>query len=81
MEIEYNGIKRRVNIMGGFKLKEKDYAVCSYADSEENYKIIIVQVIKDSVEMHTVDIPAEDREDVIRAYEEIRNYVLEEEYE
>ena len=81
MEIEYNGIKRKVNIIGGFTLKEKTYAVCSYADEENNYKIVIVQVIKDSTEMHIIDIPAEDREEVIQAYEEMKNYITEEEEE
>ena len=80
MEIEYGGIKRNVAIIGGFNLKGNNYAVCSYQE-EDLYKIIILQVVKDSVEMHVIDIPEEDREDVIRAYEQVKGYIMEEEYE
>ncbi len=81
MEIELNGIRRKVTIIGGFKLKDNNYAVCSYQDDEGIYKIVILQVVKDSAEMHVINIPEEDREEVLRAYEQVKGYIMEEDYE
>ena len=77
MEIEYNGELIRVDVIGGFKIEDKEYAVCSYVDTQENYKIAIVQVRRDSEGIHAMDIPSEDIEKVTKYYEEIKNKIME----
>ena len=79
MEIEFDGNKMKVNIIGGFQVKEKDYAVCSYEDENDSHKIIIVRVVEDVNGMHVIDIPESEKEDVIKTYQEIKERILEEE--
>ncbi len=72
MEIEYNGIKMNVDIMGEFKVDENEYAVCSYEDDQDNYKVIIVQVEKVDGKYITKDIPDEEVDKVTEAYKAIK---------
>ncbi len=81
MKIELDGNKMEVNIIGGFQLKEKDYVVCSYEDEKNNHKIVIMQVIEDKNGRHVIDILDSEKEEVIRAYQELKEKILEEEYE
>ena len=81
MEIEYNGIKTKVNIIGEFKIADKEYVVCSYEDDQNNNKIAIVQIVRDATGTHAVDIPNEEIELVTNYYEEIKKALMEEENE
>lgn len=81
MEIELDGNKIKVNIIGGFQVNEKNYAVCSYEDERNHHKLVIIQVVEDQTGMHALDIPETDKEEVLRTYTEVKNRILEEEYE
>ena len=77
MIINYEGMEISVQIIGGFKIEEKEYAVCSYVDSNENYKIVIVQVVRSGNDMQVKNIPNEDMDFVISKYNEIKAKLLE----
>lgn len=81
MKIEYNGTNIEVNIIGEFKIEEKNYIVTSYADENNNYKIVILQLIKDGSSIRAVNVKEEDIEKVRNAYEEIKNTLMEDEDE
>ena len=81
MKIEYNGTNIEVNIIGEFKVEEKNYIVTSYADENNNYKIVILQLIKDGSSIKAVNVKEEDIEKVRNAYEEIKNTLMEDEDE
>ena len=81
MKIEYNGRLIEANIIGEFKINEKEYVVTSYADDQEEYKIVILQVIRNGEEVKTINVPDEDIEEVLSTYESIKNSLMEEEDE
>ena len=81
MKIEYNGRLIDANIIGEFKINEKEYVVTSYADDQEEYKIVILQVIRNGEEVKTINVPDEDIEEVLSTYESIKNSLMEEEDE
>ena len=81
MRIEYNGRLIEANIIGEFKTNEKEYIVTSYADDQEEYKIVILQVIRNGEEIKAINVPKEDIEEVLSVYEEIKNSLMEEEDE
>lgn len=72
MELEYNGVKITVDIMGEFKVEENEYAVCSYEDDQDNHKIVIVQVEKADEKYIAKDIPDEEVDKVMETYEAIK---------
>lgn len=76
MKLKYNGIKMDVDIMGGFKIDTHEYAVCSYMDSENNFKVIIVEILRDGDNIKTKNIPEKYIDMVISKYEEIKNFLL-----
>lgn len=81
MKIEYNGKLIEANIIGEFKINEKEYVVTSYVDDQEEYKIVILQVIRNGEEVKTINVPDEDIEEVLSTYESIKNSLMEEEDE
>ncbi len=72
LEVEYNGIKMKADILGEFKVEDKEYAVCSYEDDQDNHKIVIVQIEKKEGIYYTKDIPDEDIDKVLSYYNEIK---------
>ena len=81
MKIEYNGKLIEANIIGEFKINEKEYVVTSYAEDQEEYKIVILQVIRNGEEVKAINVPDEDIEEVLSTYESIKNSLMEEEDE
>ena len=81
MEIEFEGVKVKANIIGGFQIDEKQYAVCSYEDELNNCKIIILQTETDVDTIKTKEIPEEDVDKVMNVYEKIKKEIMEEAYE
>ena len=81
MEIDFEGVKVKANIIGGFQIDEKQYAVCSYEDELNNCKIIILQTETDVDTIKTKEIPEEDVDKVMNVYEKIKKEIMEEAYE
>ena len=81
MEYEYDGKKLKVNVIGGFQINEKKYAVCSFKDGETNPKIVIVQVIEEEDKTIAIDVPEEDKELVLKTYQTIKEELMEGENE
>lgn len=81
MKIEYNNMIVDVDVIGGFKINNKEYAVCSYSDSNDNYKIVIVEVIRDSNGIGTRNIPSDEIDFVYEAYKKIESELLDGEYD
>ena len=81
MEIEIDGVKVTTNIIGGFQVDEKEYAVCSYEDDRNNCKIIILQTETEGDTIRVKEIPDEDVEKVMDTYERIKKEALEGTYE
>lgn len=77
MRIEYDNMLVDTEIIGGFKINDKEYAVCSYADTNQNYKIVIVEVVKNGDEIITKNIPNEEIDLVLETYKKIENKLLE----
>lgn len=76
MKINCRGLNVDVEIIGGFKLNNKEYAVCSYADSDDVYKIVIVEVFRNGDKFETREIPDNEVELVLEKYKEIENQIL-----
>lgn len=76
MKLQYDGLIIDSEIIGGFKINEKEYAVCSYADSNNNYKIVIVEVVRDGKELKTKKIPADEIDFVLSRYKELEKEIL-----
>ena len=76
MKIEYNNKIVDVEIIGGFKVNQKEYAVCSYEDSDDVYKIIIVEVVRDGGSITTKNIPNDEIDLVLETYRKIENKIL-----
>lgn len=81
MKVDYNGLNIESDIIGGFKIQDKEYVVTSYADSGENYKIVILQVIKDENGKKAINVPDEDIELVTETFNNIKESIMEEEDE
>ena len=77
MKIEYENMTVDAEVIGGFKINEKEYAVCSYEDTNENYKIVIVEVLRDGERIITKDIPNEEMNLVLETYRKIEDKLLE----
>ena len=76
MKIEYDNRIVDVEVIGGFKINQKEYAVCSYKDSDENYKIILVEVVRDGNNITTKNIPNDEIDLVLKTYRKIENKIL-----
>ena len=76
MKIEFNDVVVDAEIIGGFKIGEKEYAVCSYADSNENYKIVISEIVRDNGVIMTKNIPNEEMDLVLETYRKIEDKLL-----
>lgn len=76
MKINYSGLNIDVEIIGGFKLNDKDYAVCSYADSSDNYKIVIVETVRTGDKIEVKEIPDNEINVVLDRYRELEKHIL-----
>lgn len=76
MKIEYDNKSINTEVIGGFKINEKEYAVCSYDDGDANYKIVIVEVFREGDKIVTKNIPNEDMDLVLKTYKEIEDKLL-----
>ena len=77
MKINYNNTLVDTEIIGGFKINEKEYAVLSYIDSNNNAKIVIVEVYKNGDKLEPKDIPEDEIDLVLEKYKEIESKLLE----
>jgi len=77
MRINYDGIDIDVDIIGGFKIETNEYAVCSYVDSGNNYKIVILQVVRNGDDIQVKNIPNDEMDLVLSKYKEIEKEMLE----
>jgi len=77
MKINYNNTLVDTEIIGGFKINEKEYAVLSYIDSNNNAKIVIVEVYKNGDKLEPKDIPEDEIDFVLEKYKEIESKLLE----
>lgn len=77
MKINYNNTLVDTEIIGGFKINEKEYAVLSYIDSNNNAKIVIVEVYKNGDKLEPKDIPENEIDFVLEKYKEIESKLLE----
>ena len=78
MKINYNDKLVDTEIIGGFKINNKEYAVLSYIDSDDNAKIVIVEVYKNGNQLEPKDIPEDEIDFVLEKYKEIESKLLEE---
>ena len=78
MKINYNNKLVDTEIIGGFKINNKEYAVLSYIDSDDNAKIVIVEVYKNGNQLEPKDIPENEIDFVLEKYKEIESKLLEE---
>jgi hypothetical protein len=76
MKINYEGLDIDVEIIGGFKFNNKEYAVCSYADAAEIYKIVIVEFFKNGDKFEIREIPDNEFDLVLEKYKEIEMQIL-----
>ena len=81
MEVNYNGLNIESEIIGGFKIEDKEYVVTSYADDASNCKIVILQLIRDENGVKAVNVPDEDIEKVTAVFNEVKETIMEEEDE
>ena len=77
MKINYNNTLVDTEIIGGFKINEKEYAVLSYIDSNNNAKIVIVEVYRNKDKLEPKDIPENEIDFVLEKYKEIESKLLE----
>ena len=77
MKINYNNTLVDTEIIGGFKINDKEYAVLSYIDSNDNAKIVIVEVYKNRDKLEPKDIPENEINFVLEKYKEIESKLLE----
>ena len=77
MRIKYDNLGIDVEIIGGFRINEKEYAVCLYDDSDKNSKIVIVELIKENGDVHVKDIPEDEIDFVLSQYEKIEKAIME----
>ena len=77
MKINYNNILVDTEIIGGFKINDKEYAVLSYIDSNHNAKIVIVEVYKNGNQLEPREIPEDEMDFVLEKYKEIESKLLE----
>ena len=77
MKINYNNILVDTEIIGGFKINDKEYAVLSYIDSDNNAKIVIVEVYKNGNQLEPREIPEDEMDFVLEKYKEIESKLLE----
>lgn len=77
MKINYNNTLVDTEIIGGFKINDKEYAVLSYIDSNDNNKIVIVEVYKNGDKLEPKDIPENEIDFVLEKYKEIESKLLE----
>ena len=77
MKINYNNTLVDTEIIGGFKINDKEYAVLSYIDSNDNAKIVIVEVYKNGDKLEPKDIPENEINFVLEKYKEIESKLLE----
>lgn len=77
MRLELDGITIDTDVIGGFKINEHEYAVCSYVDSLNNSKIVIVEVIRNGENITTKDIPENEYDYVLATYTNIEEKILE----
>lgn len=71
MKLNYNGTMIDTEIIGGFKINQKEYCVCTYGDGNNNYKIIIMEIIRENNNFKVKEIPKEEIEIVYSKYKEI----------
>ena len=79
MEINYNDTIIKTEIIGGFKINEKEYAVLSYIDSNEIAKIVIVEVYRNGNELKPRKIPKDEIDFVLEKYKELESKIMKEE--
>ena len=79
MEINYNNTIIETEIIGGFKINQKEYAVLSYIDSNEIAKIVIVEVYRNGNELKSREIPKDEIDFVLEKYKELESKIMEEE--
>lgn len=79
MEIELEGKKVKVDIIGGFNFEDKDYVVCSYQDEDDNNLLIVLLTETLGDEMVVKPIPDEDVDKVTECFNKIKKEMLEEE--
>ena len=79
MEIELEGKKAKVDIIGGFNFEEKDYAVCTYQDEADNNMLIVLLTEAIGEDIIVKPIPDEDVEKVTECFNKIKKEMLEEE--
>ena len=77
MKINYNNTLVDTEIIGGFKINDKEYAVLSYIDSNNNAKIVIVEVYRNKDKLEPKDIPENEIDFVLEKYKEIESKLLE----
>ena len=77
MKIDYENLIIDTEIIGGFKIDEKEYAVLSYIDSNENAKIVIVEVYRNKDKLEAKNIKEEEMDLVLQKYREIESKLLE----
>ena len=77
MKINYNNILVDTEIIGGFKINDKEYAVLSYIDSDNNAKIVIIEVYKNGNQLEPREIPEDEMDFVLEKYKEIESKLLE----
>lgn len=76
MKFKYGELTIEAEIIGEFKINEKEYVVCSYADSMENYKIGIVEIVRKGNDVEVKDIPDDEIDFVLKKYKEIEEHLL-----
>ena len=79
MKINYNNTLIDAQIIGGFKINEKEYAVLSYIDSNDNAKIVIVEIYRNGNNLEPREIPENEIEFVLEKYKELETKIMEEE--
>lgn len=77
MKLNYNNTIIDVEVIGGFKINEHEYSVCSYEDEFNKYKIVIVEIQREGEDIKVKDIPEEEMELVMSTYKEIESKLLE----
>ena len=77
MKINYNNKLVDTEIIGGFKINQKEYAVLSYIDSDNNAKIVIVEIYRNGEKLEPRDIPENEINLVLEKYKEIESKLLE----
>lgn len=76
MRLEIDNLVLETELIGGFKINNHEYAVCFYIDSDNNSKIVIVEVIRNGNEVQTRNIPSEEVDFVLARYKEIEEKML-----